>query len=697
MEEEPDLLAPPADSQSPTGSEADRVAGAGIESGGEPDLVPEADLRGLLAHLNPLAIRDITTIEKGVEHFFLFHQAHLALTRPDQLKFLTQSDLESMDKRDAVRTFGYVRYTQGSNSLHYVPILIRPASLKGEQVTKVRLGCIRGSVAAVLEYLSQRDARLAELEIRGELSRWVSEAFSKTAQDGHSLDPDSQQDLNRLIENLRSLSFEQLLDKEAEPPPEMSVSLLRLLSMRPDDLLMELALLPETSDSARAAVSNRGGLPVLLRLTPDFHVVQPPALQLVQQTGGDSQNLTSELEWILMLFVQLARRILLKLLPEEESGWIQKTGTAQAARYLEEMRKHPSLLSSDWPAVPTFLDAYEALIKHVHNLEQLRREFVIGGVVEGVRKQLNMQFEPVLFTPDTLSIPANVADRFDADQLFATVCARIRQAGDVMVMEERRELEAGSEAKRGVYMMHAANLPQGFIRLRKRRNFLHLYARQNGRSEGIYSFLREVTDSGSPREIVDEQIALSRAIREWENEQEKARLKKELASMGLFQRLWRSLLGLFGLGRARRSEDSEKPEKSTRRVSGKSGATGVLVGPREKRTKIPERVQKAVDYVDRKNRGIIWLHEVETALASTRYTSDGLGDLIFYDSEARYEEIRALVQEKRVFIARSRLNDLTWLEATLDYLENVASPGTHHGLLLEYLRGRVEELRAREG
>ena len=667
-----------------------------MQTGAEPDLVPEPELRGLLAHLNPLAIRDITTIEKGVEHFFLFHQAHLALTRPDQLKFLTHSDLESMDERDALRRFGYIRFMEAAQALAYVPILIRPASLKGEQVGKVRAGCVRGSVAAVLEYVFKRDGQLASLEKENALSRWVSEKIQETAVDGTSLNPDSRQDLNRLIENLSALSFEQLLEKEVGPPSELAVSVVRLLSMRPDALLQELALLPEMPESARAAVENRGGLPVLLRLTPDFHIVQPPAVQLVQQSDNDSQNLTSEIEWILVLFVQLGRRVLTNLLPEEETEWIQKAGTAQAARYLEEMRKHPSLASSEWPAIPPFLDAYESLLKHVRNLEQVRREFVIGGVVEDVRRQLNMQFEPVLFTPQSLTIPTNVAEKFDAEQLFTVVCARVREPGDVMLLEERRQTEGRSDEKRGVYMLHAANLPQGFIRNRKRRSFLHLYARENGRSDGIYSFLREVSDTNTPRELVDEQIALSRAIREWEGEQEKARLKKELAAMGFFHRLWRFVLGLFGMQRARRSTDTTDAKSRARVRPAKSGATGVLVGPREKRAAIPERVQKAIDYVDRKNRGIIWLDEVETALASTRYTSDGLGDLLFYDALGRYEEIRALVQEKRVFIARSRLNELTWIEATLDYLENVSAPGPHHGLLARYLETRAEELRAEE-
>ncbi len=689
MEEEPDLLA--------AGSEV-REAPDGLESrpaaeAPEDDLVPEVDLRSLLAHLNPLAIRDIGTIEKGVEHFFLFHQAHLALTRPDQLKFLTPDDLDSLEERNAVRRFSYLRYLDAPGTISLVSVLIRPASLKGEQVAKVRQGCIRGSVASLLEYVARRDERVADLEVKGELSRWVSDRLPKVSADGQALNPDSRADLNRLIENLNALSFENLLEREASPPPEIAIPILRLLCLRPDELKQELALLPELPPLATRAVESRGGRPVLLRLTPDFHVLQPPALQLVQASESGHRNLTSELEWILVLFVQIARRLLLAILPEEESAWIQKSGTSQAARYLEELRRHPSLASAEWSAVPSFLNAYEALLRHVQNLEQLRREFFLGSVVEEMRRQLNMQFEPVLVTAETLQLPEGVAERFERSELFEVVCARVRETGDVLTMEERRREEGQASEGRGVYMLFLANLPQAFIRNRKRRSFLHLFARENGRPEGIYSFLREVSDETSTRELVDEQIALSRAIREWEAEQEKARLKRELAAMGFFARLWRFFLGLFGIHSERRAEAPGVKARTVRQAKG-AGASGVLVGPREKRLRIPERVQKAIEFVDRKNRGLIWLDEVESALSSTRYTTDGLGDLLFYDAQGRYEEIRALVQEKRVFIHRNNLNDLNWIEATLDYLENVANPGTHHGLLARHLQTRAEELRA---
>lgn len=690
-EEEPDLLAehnvPRAHSAAELG---DAPASQDEPSVEEPDLASEADLKGLMAHLNPLAVRDITTIEKGVEHFFLFHHAHLALTRPDQLKFLTEKDLNALEERGALRRFATIRFQPGATSPTLVPVLIRPASLKGEQIVKVKQGCVRGSVAALLEAIGQRDERIRELERQNELSRWVSDQLPKVTAEGRSLRPENRADLNILIENLSTLSYEHFLEKEIRPPEQLAVGILRLLSQPGDELRRDLALVPEHSPAALAAVDNRGGRPVLLRLTPDFHLVQPHAGQLMETTSAESRTVNSELEWVLLLFVQLGRRILQNILPEEESGWIQKSGTSQAQRYLEEMRKHPSLTGEEWPAVPKFMEAYEALIKHVRNLEQVRHEFLLAQAVEQTRTSLNMQFEPVAFNAESISLPEAISTKISREEAFAIVLERIKAPGDVFAMDERRS--ADQSGPPGVYLMHAANLPQAFIRNKKRRSFLHIFARQNGRPNGIYSFLREVNEADFSREIVDEQIALSRAIREWEDDQEKERLKRELASLGIFERIWRFFLGLFGIQADRRAESVSEPKKARSSRKGRKGATGVLVGPREKAAKIPERVQKAVDYVARKNRGIIWLDEVQTALGTARFTSDSLGDMLFYDAQARYEEVRALLQERRVFIERAHLGDVVWIQATLDYLENVARPGPEHGLLARYLEGRSEEL-----
>ena len=59
-----------------------------------PDLLADAELKGIMAQFNPMASKDITLIEKGVENFFLFHQAHYALMREDQLVHIGAAELD---------------------------------------------------------------------------------------------------------------------------------------------------------------------------------------------------------------------------------------------------------------------------------------------------------------------------------------------------------------------------------------------------------------------------------------------------------------------------------------------------------------------------------------------------------------------------------------------------------------------------
>ncbi|MCB1316648.1 MAG: hypothetical protein KDK27_11870, partial [Leptospiraceae bacterium] len=193
-----------------------------------------------------------------------------------------------------------------------------------------------------------------------------------------------------------------------------------------------------------------------------------------------------------------------------------------------------------------------------------------------------------------------------------------------------------------------------------------------------------------PREIEDEQIALSRAIRDWEAEIEKERLRKERARLGIWGRFVLFLKSLFGMDASprRRSEDHPDEEESAprKRRNGKPRKTGVLVGPREREVTIPAKVQKAIDYVDRNFKGIIWIDEVLLTLGTVKYTADQIGDYLYYDKQNRYIEVKPLINIRRVFLRRENEGDPRWVQATIDYLENVAQPREEHSELLRHLR-----------
>ncbi|MCB1322032.1 MAG: hypothetical protein KDK34_17370, partial [Leptospiraceae bacterium] len=101
---------------------------------------------------------------------------------------------------------------------------------------------------------------------------------------------------------------------------------------------------------------------------------------------------------------------------------------------------------------------------------------------------------------------------------------------------------------------------------------------------------------------------------------------------------------------------------------------------------IPAKVQKAIDYVDRNFKGIIWIDEVLLTLGTVKYTADQIGDYLYYDKQNRYIEVKPLINIRRVFLRRENEGDPRWVQATIDYLENVAQPREEHSELLRHLR-----------
>ncbi|MCR9140820.1 MAG: hypothetical protein NXI24_01010 [bacterium] len=671
------------------------------------DLLSEENLKAIMIQFNPHSFKDITTIQKGVENFFLFAQSHLALTHPEQLQHLGEKDLLHLEERGAIEFYEYLKLSEDRSRLSTKKVVIRPASLKADQVAKVKLGCVRGSVVAVLEYIHERDRKLRELEAEGQLGAWLNQRFlrdlaAENGADFGSGAASGRAELNKMIPALRNLSFDGFLANEVKPRDDLLIPVLSLLGKRSEDLLSELAAFAKISEAGEEALRARIPRSLLIPLAGDFQVLSPAATDLISMPDAKVKETRSEIEYIYVLYVQMARKILFALLPREETGWISGKGVSQDERYLEELKKHASFTQGDqWVDGATFLQCYSALIRHVRSVREVRKEFLIDLVAQETVYKLNMQFEPVLLRPDTFEVADSSVDSYlPREELYKAVCEKMKSLEDVAFMEERRTGPQAPGEKRGVYFIFRANLAQAFIRFPNRRNYIQLFCRSNSMSKGIYDLLIDVNEGVTPEGIVDEQIALARAIREWEDEQEKERLKKERAGMGLIARLVIFFRNLFGMGEiagGRRSDDpensgegdlgdgsSEGREKKGR--GGRKKRSKVIKGPREKELVVPARVQKAVDYVERNFKGLIWLDEVLLALNTVKFNPDQVGDMLYYDKYDRYLEVRALINIRRVFISRENEEDPAWVSSTIDYLENVVPQQEEHRALVSYLR-----------
>jgi len=275
-----------------------------------------------------------------------------------------------------------------------------------------------------------------------------------------------------------------------------------------------------------------------------------------------------------------------------------------------------------------------------------------------------MRFEPLLFEPQSaiMSLPEQMRALFpDTSAASAVLLSQLKANPEILSFQDRR----GHGAEERVHLMYKSNLPGAFVRHPDKRSFYHLLAKENGFAQGIYSFINPAVAAGP---LAEDQGRLTSAIKEWEEELEHERLKRERESLGFFARLWDSFLSLFGLSRySRRKSDRTSAPKA------ESGKT------------VPARLKKVVDYVERNNRGLIWLDEVLRYLKN-QFTADEVASILDQGPAGIYREVVRLAGKKRLFLRNSNLASADWRQSTLDRLESRFSPGPEIRALMEYIR-----------
>ncbi|TGL78404.1 hypothetical protein [Leptospira yasudae] len=665
------------------------------------DMIGDQELKVLMLQFNPGAFKDIDLVEKGVENYFLFNQSPFALTKIEQLQHLKLHDLKFLEERRGIQTYQYLLFQKEIRELQIVNVIIRPASLKADQIVKVKRGCLLQSVAAILEMLHARDQFILNVSKNSEIEDWVHQNYLNVDEKGMPINLADSKFLEKSMQNLESLSLEALLSR-LQVRGDLFSNIFQMLNQKPGEILNQLSLI-KVEPEVLPVLEKRGSRAPLLQLHPRFHLFQPSLDELLSFRHApkekDEPGKITELEIIFDLFTVIARKILLQLLPGEDSTWIELTGNSQAERYVQELKKHPAFTSGkNWMGGGDFIKAYEVLLQTVRTLENLKKESLINLITGENLFRFKESKEPVNF--DLANFEADDAEiksvGMSRTELFREVLERIRGREDFLKKERKA---AGGEVM-GLMILAKSMILRAFIEVRQRRTSVHNLIRQNGYPRGIYEFLREVTDVKDGQAAVDEQIRLSKAIAEWEEDTEKERIRSERASKSILERIIEFILGLFGIKLT--PKEREIPSKTQVRKETKSSdsdsftsepvkpkkkmSLGVIVGPKEKEMIIPARVQKAIDYVDRKNNGLIWLDEVVVAVSSPEFGKDKVADLIYYDQKRRYLEIRAMNQVRHVFIRRELESDPSWIQTTLDYLDNVSAKKPEFSALADTLR-----------
>ncbi|UZN07542.1 hypothetical protein M5D10_00710 [Leptospira santarosai] len=664
------------------------------------DMIGDQELKVLMLQFNPGAFKDIDLIEKGVENFFLFNQSPFALTKVEQLQHLKLHDLKFLEERKGVQSYQFLQFQKEIRELQIANVIIRPASLKADQIVKVKRGCLLQSVAAILEMLYARDQFILNTSKNTEIEDWVHQNYLNVDDKGMQINLSDSKFLEKSMQNLESLSLEFLLSR-LQVRGDLFSNIFQVLNQKPGEILNQLSII-KVEPEVLQAIEKRGSRAPLLQLHSRFHLFQPSLDELlsfrhVSKEKGEQAKFT-ELEIIFDLFTVIARKILLQILPGEESSWIELTGNTQAERYLEELKKHPAFTSGkSWMGGGDFIKSYEVLLQTVRTLEHLKKESLINLITVENLFRFKESKEPVHFDLSNFEVDdaAIKSVGMSRAELFREVLERIRVREDFL----KKERKSGSGETIGLTILAKAMILRAFIEVRPRRTSIHNLIRQNGYPRGIYEFLKEVSDVKDGQTAVDEQIRLSKAIAEWEEDAEKERIRSERASKSILERIIEFILSLFGIKISPRETTNKGPIKrdsknteTTDHTSSESSkpkkkkSLGVIVGPKEKEMIIPARVQKAIDYVDRKNNGLIWLDEIVVAVSSPEFGKDKVADLIYYDQKRRYLEIRAMNQVRHVFIRRELESDPTWIQTTLDYLDNVSAKKPEFSALADTLR-----------
>lgn len=654
---------------------------------GSPDLADYSTMKGLLQQFNPQVHTDITAMEKGMESFIMFNHSHLALFDHSRMQYLNSREIQYLKEKNIIDVFEYINIDQGGD-LYMTRVLLRPASLKGSMVDKAKNACIRGSVLSIIKYIVHRNANLVELEKKGKLTQAVSRRLQDTGKSGISL------------KNFNSLSFDNLIESVLQPDPRLFYSVLELLSMPATDLYTDLQLNTDLAEDIRPIMELYGSNPIIIKLENDFHLAAPRPDQLVDVDGDKVKDFRCELEYIHVLFVKMARKILQKILPDDEQQWIKNEGITQDQKYLEELRKHPAFIGGEkWKGADTFLVAYESIIQEVRKLQKIRSEFLIRYLATDVMKKVSGMSEPYYLTPSVLTEESGLARKIQNtnESLFLIILRQLEGMEDVLLYE------SPDKKDEGVYILHRFNMPRLFIANPGIRTMIHSAALANQYEKGIYDFLLNVNPSTHPKELVNEQIELSKAIRQWEESLDQTKKKsRKRKNHSVLQRLGRFFSGLlmpvlrlFGVHPPRESDgsDTDMPDAALAPGSDhqESRKTGVLVGPKEKKIILPPDVQRSIDYVERHNNGIIWLDQVVRLSDTSRFDENTIGDMLFYDNRRRYIEIRPLVKLRRAFISKDNEADKEWRTRAIEYLENITQKDTSTIAMLNYLRKRNNE------
>ncbi|KAB2933225.1 MAG: hypothetical protein F9K24_07715 [Leptonema illini] len=607
-----------------------------------------AELQAALAGMNPSALKDVGLIEQGTTAALTMTRSIRSLKGPEHL-FSSPEDLRLLVQRNIVNEYVWLDYQVDSGRLSTRKVFIRPASLRTSDADRIVQDCDEMSALSLACYLHHR-------EKVGFLAETPTAVFRGLL------------DRHRLIEALGTLeshTMEGLL--ESYDLPDRTIGRVMQILNRPcSELFLHFQSSREIPPGVLEAVENRGEQVFLYAIAPERHILFPDPALLIQPGDDDLVEQPTYAEWLYQAHLETARSLALQVESSAE-GFDYETLRAL-------FDQHASLRSDDaWPGIQSFHDALRRLHDLVEILRQMRLEAALDFAYTDMLSVLNMQLRPVSITAETLTPPPFLLKRLaDPLRIFKQFLERAKKDPEVLVHQ-------GSRGEH--FFLFRSNLIQAFIDHRSQRTLLHLMAKQNGIPGGIYDFVAQSAGLTEAARRLQEELLL--AIRRWEDDRKREIAKSERAKKSIFQRLIDWVLTVLGLmPPAPVNDESTVPEATPATTASRRKRPSA---PAERRKTLPSRVEQAVSFVERKFDGLIWVDDVVEALASPNMNADAVSDMLFYDREQRFKEIRALSKLRRLYIRMESLENPEWMKKTIQALETT-SRMPHHLALLDYLK-----------
>jgi len=487
------------------------------------DFLTSFELSSALLGLNPSIEKDIRLIEQATTATLHLTQSPKSLRTLDSLQHIDENVLKILKNRGVLTSYEYLSFE--NNQLSKKIVLIRPNSLKMDDVERIKKLCDESSAISFLNYLYLKEKRW--IQENQKLGEQIKEniVYSKEINRSTILD---------MILRFETYSIESHLDIY-DLEKRILLFIIQKLENSSQEVYNYFINNKELPEEVKQFLLDRGDLPLLVSIREEFHLLFPNYRYYVHvDEEGNLKILKTELDYLKDAAKEIFYRLAKFLSPEKDYE------NANFNDYYFLFSQHPSLQSNDtWPNLFSFINSVEKLIKLCENLDNLKNDILIENYLNQFIKNLNMNFEPYFFSLSNFQIPdmlKKYINEQEREKIYKIIVEKLSKNKELIVYRSKL-----NPTEQGYYVIFKYNIPKAFIENANRRSFIHLMLKNSGYPSGIYDFVLDTTNKSLPDLLLKEQQQLNKAIKEWEKEIEKKNKK------GILQIIFEWILKLLGI------------------------------------------------------------------------------------------------------------------------------------------------------